>query len=83
MKKLAIYTTVLFAAVTMFGGMANADRHIPNQQHFAKAKNIIFFVGDGMGVSTVTASRIYSVGVDGELTMDQFPYTALLLMFCR
>jgi alkaline phosphatase len=30
-----------------------------------------------MGVSTVTATRVYSVGVDGELVVDQFPYTAL------
>jgi len=42
-----------------------------------KARNVIFFVGDGMGVSTVTATRIYSVGVDGRLVVDQFPHTAL------
>ncbi len=42
-----------------------------------RAKNVIFFVGDGMGVSTVTATRVYSVGVAGELVVDQFPYTAL------
>ena len=33
------------------------------------AKNVIFFVGDGMGVSTVSATRIFSVGVDGELVV--------------
>lgn len=42
-----------------------------------KARNVIFFVGDGMGTSTVTATRVYSVGVDGQLVVDQFPYTAL------
>lgn len=42
-----------------------------------RAKNVIFFVGDGMGVSTVTATRVYSVGVGGNLVVDQFPYTAL------
>lgn len=41
------------------------------------ARNVILFVGDGMGVSTVTATRVFSVGVSGELVMDQFPYTAL------
>ena len=30
-----------------------------------------------MGVSTVTATRVYSVGVGGDLVMDKFPYTAL------
>lgn len=42
-----------------------------------QARNVIFFVGDGMGVSTVTATRVMSVGVDGKLVLDQFPYTAL------
>jgi len=42
-----------------------------------KARNVIFFVGDGMGVSTVTAARVFSVGLDGQLVVDQFPYTAL------
>lgn len=42
-----------------------------------RAKNVIFFLGDGMGVSTVTATRVYSVGVDGNLVMDYFPNVAL------
>jgi alkaline phosphatase len=42
-----------------------------------KARNVIFFIGDGMGVSTVTAARVFSVGVDGQLVLDQFPNTAL------
>jgi len=37
--------------------------------------NVIFFLGDGMGVATLTAARIYSVGEDGELTMDTLPET--------
>ncbi|WP_300377305.1 alkaline phosphatase [Henriciella sp.] len=47
-----------------------------------KAKNIILFVGDGMGVSTITAGRIYAGqqrGVDGEsyrLTMESLPWSA-------
>ncbi|MEM7167362.1 MAG: alkaline phosphatase [Planctomycetota bacterium] len=41
------------------------------------ARNVILFVGDGMGVSTVTGARIFSYGVDGELAMDRFPHTAL------
>jgi alkaline phosphatase len=42
-----------------------------------KARNVILFIGDGMGVSTVSATRVFSVGVDGKLVLDQFPYTAL------
>lgn len=41
-------------------------------------KNIIFFLGDGMGLTTQTAARIYKVGEDGELTMDKLPETAFI-----
>jgi len=46
------------------------------------AKNVILFVGDGMGISTITAARIYagqSKGLDGEsyqLAMEKLPYSA-------
>lgn len=48
-----------------------------------QAKNVILFVGDGMGISTVTAARILEgqlKGMDGEennLSFDLFPYTGL------
>lgn len=48
-----------------------------------RARNVILFVGDGMGVATVTAARIYAgqrQGLDGEsynLAMDTFPRVAL------
>ncbi|MFZ6871985.1 alkaline phosphatase [Undibacterium sp. Di27W] len=41
-----------------------------------EAKNIIFFLGDGMGPSTVTASRIFKYGEDGSLNMDKLERTA-------
>lgn len=46
-----------------------------------KAKNVILFVGDGMGISTVTAARILdgqNKGLDGEehvLAMDNMPFS--------
>lgn len=49
----------------------------------SRARNVIIFIGDGMGVTTVTAARIYAgqrQGLDGEsyqLAMDTFPHTAL------
>lgn len=48
-----------------------------------KAKNVILFVGDGMGVSTVTASRILAGQMQGEngeenqLSFDKFPFAGL------
>ncbi|XP_067243357.1 alkaline phosphatase, tissue-nonspecific isozyme [Chanodichthys erythropterus] len=47
------------------------------------AKNVILFLGDGMGVSTVTAARILKGQMSGksgeetQLEMDKFPYVAL------
>lgn len=48
-----------------------------------RAKNIILFVGDGMGVTTVTAARIYQGqkagrdGVSNKLAFETLPYGAL------
>lgn len=45
------------------------------------AKNVIFFLGDGMGINTLTASRIYSVGEEGSLTIDTLPQSAFIKTF--
>uniref|UniRef100_A0A4W4FRS1 alkaline phosphatase n=1 Tax=Electrophorus electricus TaxID=8005 RepID=A0A4W4FRS1_ELEEL len=48
-----------------------------------RAKNLILFLGDGMGLTTLTAARILKgqlagrTGEEGTLTMDTFPYVAL------
>lgn len=47
------------------------------------AKNVILFVGDGMGVATVTAGRILKGQKEGhsgeeyKLSFEKFPYVAL------
>ncbi len=49
-----------------------------------KAKNVILFIGDGMGITTVTAARILEgqqrgqPGEENVLSFDKFPYTALI-----
>lgn len=48
-----------------------------------EAKNVIFFLGDGMGPVTVTASRIYQYGEAGQLTMDKLPRTARIKTFSK
>ncbi|PZU41132.1 MAG: alkaline phosphatase, partial [Acidovorax sp.] len=60
--------------VTACGG--SDDDGTPAPQ--TPTKNVLFFLGDGMGVTTMTAARIYSVGETGELTMDQLPETAFV-----
>lgn len=47
------------------------------------AKNIIVFIGDGMGMTTITAGRIYKgqtnggSGEEASLVFDDFPHTGL------
>ena len=59
--------TLLSAALLLSFGAAQAA---------GEAKNVIFFLGDGMGPTTVTAARIYKYGEDGSLTMDKFERSA-------
>ncbi|XP_041647650.1 intestinal-type alkaline phosphatase [Cheilinus undulatus] len=53
------------------------------QRNLHQAKNLIMFLGDGMGITTVTAARILKgqlAGKSGEesnLVMDTFPHVAL------
>lgn len=49
-----------------------------------KAKNVILFIGDGMGISTVTAARIYEAqkrgetGEENQLSFERFDSVALV-----
>ena len=49
-----------------------------------KAKNVILFVGDGMGISTVTAARILAgqleggMGEDYQLSFETMPYSGFV-----
>lgn len=48
---------------------------------FSAPQNVIFFLGDGMGITTLTAARIYAVGEEGDLTIDTLPETAFVKTF--
>lgn len=63
------------------------EAHIANRQlgdTLPRARNVILFVGDGMGVSTVTAARILDgqrkgmLGEENSLSFDSFPFTGLV-----
>ena len=60
---------------TSTSGSATPDTTPPTT---TPAKNVVFFLGDGMGMTTMTAARIYKVGEDGELTMDTLPETGFV-----
>ncbi|MBL4836929.1 MAG: alkaline phosphatase [Kordiimonadaceae bacterium] len=68
--------------------LAQGDATVKNlaaqRQNKRRAKNVILFVGDGMGISTLTAGRIYEGQLRGEtgeenlLSFENFPYSALV-----
>lgn len=66
---------MLTAAVSALAGPAGAAE---------RAKNVILFIGDGMGVATLTAARIYEAqqrGADGasnRLSFEAFPQLGLV-----
>ncbi|KAL6472013.1 hypothetical protein MHYP_G00206630 [Metynnis hypsauchen] len=51
------------------------------------AKNIVLFLGDGMGITTITAARILKgqlenqTGEETVMTMDTFPYVGLAKVY--
>ena len=65
------------------GARAVAERS-QQQLNTNRAKNVILFVADGMGISTITAARIFdgqSRGESGEentLSFERFPHVALV-----
>ena len=62
-------------------GKSRVDAALETEEVLTKgsAKNVILFVGDGMGVSTVTAARIFAgqkegaTGEEYQLSFDKFP----------
>ncbi|MEL6200063.1 MAG: alkaline phosphatase, partial [Pseudomonadota bacterium] len=65
-------------------GQQSLAAALARPRYESAARGIILFVGDGMGVSTITAARIYAGQVDGgrgeeaSLGFEQFPYTSLI-----
>lgn len=62
-------------------GKVTIDKQLA-QAPKSKAKNIILFVGDGMGISTITAARILAgqregnTGEENVLSFEKMPYSA-------
>ncbi|GFT41239.1 alkaline phosphatase, placental type [Nephila pilipes] len=62
-------------------------RNLRDVDSTAIAKNIILFIGDGMGLTTVTTARILKgqqkghSGEEYELAFDKFQHIALTKMY--
>lgn len=73
--KLTIAASLIAATLSACGSSSGSSL---TAQATAAPKNVIFFLGDGMGITTMTAARIYAVGEDGDLTMDTLPEAAFV-----
>ncbi|MGL6553010.1 alkaline phosphatase [Aeromonas jandaei] len=78
MKKMAGVAVMMGA--TLVAG-CNSDNNTQENKPGSGARNVIFFLGDGMGLNTLTAARIYGVGEEGSLTIDTLPETAFIKTF--
>lgn len=52
-----------------------------SQAQAGDAKNVILFIGDGMGPTVLTATRLFKVGEDGNLEMMKLPRSARIKTF--
>ena len=69
-----LWSSAVISAALLAGCTTSNNSPVPAAT--ATAKNVIFFLGDGMGTNMITAARIYSVGEAGTLTMDTLPELA-------
>lgn len=63
-------------------------QRVQKTMNLNKAKNIIFFLGDGMSLTTATAARIRkgqlkgNPGEEDDLSFQKFPYAGLSKTYC-
>lgn len=70
-------------AVTAVAALTVSAFALPKASGYVQAaspqtKNVILFVGDGMGNAARNAIRLSTVGMEGELAMDDMDYTGLI-----
>ncbi|XP_077513159.1 alkaline phosphatase-like isoform X3 [Amblyomma americanum] len=65
-------------------GAQSIEQRLRQRPNTRRARQVVFFLGDGMGVSTLTAARIYkgqrlqrNSGEEGALAWDSFPHVSL------
>jgi alkaline phosphatase len=68
-------TAVLAVGLAASGFASDHDPARDNRSRGnGTAKNVILMVGDGLSIAAREATRLYTVGQDGELQMDQLRY---------
>jgi alkaline phosphatase len=88
MKNKLMVITVILALVVSYCYPALSSADVEGYHfwgpHFGKAKNIIFMVPDGLGLSNVTAARIFKNGPNGErLYLETLPQIGYQRTFAK
>src|SRR3954471_18136235 len=82
----AVGVTMICALVAGVGVRTSSDRNDPGPAlrdaiRGSRARNVILFLGDGMGDSEITIARNYQAGARGRLWMDSLPFTGAYTTF--
>jgi len=82
LRLLVALVSLCAAAVAQQGAGPSGDASKLQQQiQGGRAKNVILFIGDGMGDSEITAARNYRAGAAGRLAMDALPLTGAVTTY--
>ncbi|XP_052895261.1 membrane-bound alkaline phosphatase-like [Anopheles moucheti] len=70
------------------GAQLKLKEHVMRQPNLNIAKNVILFLGDGMSIPTLAASRMYlgqqqgHTGEESQLSFEEFPDVGLVKTYC-
>ncbi len=78
MKMLKMAGLALAVTLAGCGGDSDNDNDGTPPPSETSKKNVLFFLGDGMGITTLTAMRIYEAGEAGSITIDELPESAFV-----
>lgn len=71
----------LLGLETRVAGQAERNEGVRAAGAAGAVRNVILFIGDGMGDSEITLARYYARGARGRLVMDDLPFTATYTTF--
>uniref|UniRef100_A0A1B0CIB1 alkaline phosphatase n=1 Tax=Lutzomyia longipalpis TaxID=7200 RepID=A0A1B0CIB1_LUTLO len=62
--------------------ISTLQKKINRKLNMNRAKNIVFFIGDGMNLATIFAARMALGGEEKKVSFEEFPYTGLAKTYC-
>src|SRR5262245_31683446 len=72
---IAAVVTATVAAGAVTGTSGDRTNDAKHAIKGGRARNVILFIGDGMGDSEISIARYYAAGAGGHLNMDGLPLT--------